>query len=118
MIDIDIDITFKLLRGEVPSHWFIIFYLPNCTCLTVISVQKNEWALKDVLCLVKCLSYVLQLSIKQELKQSETAVQMKKDKKAVTDLMICPKKKKRKQRSPAKVPVYLISDIISRSASV
>ncbi|XP_056290269.1 zinc finger protein 148 isoform X2 [Pseudoliparis swirei] len=43
------------------------------------------------------------LSIKQELKQSETAVQMKKDKKAVTDLMICPKKKKRKQRSPAKI---------------
>ncbi|XP_034417750.1 zinc finger protein 148 isoform X2 [Cyclopterus lumpus] len=43
------------------------------------------------------------LSIKQELKPSETAVQMKKDKKAVKDLIVCPKKKKRKQRSPAKI---------------
>ncbi|XP_029315006.1 LOW QUALITY PROTEIN: zinc finger protein 148 [Cottoperca gobio] len=41
------------------------------------------------------------LSIKQELKLSETPVQMKK--KAVKDLMVCPKKKKRKQRSPAKI---------------
>lgn len=46
---------------------------------------------------------VLQLSIKQELKLSEPGVQIKKDKKAVKDLMVCPKKKKRKQRSPAKV---------------
>uniref|UniRef100_A0A665XDT4 C2H2-type domain-containing protein n=1 Tax=Echeneis naucrates TaxID=173247 RepID=A0A665XDT4_ECHNA len=43
------------------------------------------------------------LSIKQELKLSEPAVQAKKDKKAVKDLMVCPKKKKRKQRSPAKI---------------
>nr|XP_020463299.1 zinc finger protein 148 isoform X1 [Monopterus albus]XP_020463300.1 zinc finger protein 148 isoform X1 [Monopterus albus]XP_020463301.1 zinc finger protein 148 isoform X1 [Monopterus albus]XP_020463302.1 zinc finger protein 148 isoform X1 [Monopterus albus]XP_020463303.1 zinc finger protein 148 isoform X1 [Monopterus albus]XP_020463304.1 zinc finger protein 148 isoform X1 [Monopterus albus]XP_020463305.1 zinc finger protein 148 isoform X1 [Monopterus albus]XP_020463306.1 zinc finger prote len=43
------------------------------------------------------------LSIKQELKLSEPAVQMKKDKKAVKDLMACTKKKKRKQRSPAKI---------------
>lgn len=48
---------------------------------------------------------LLQLSIKQELKLSEPAVQIKKDKKAVKDLMVCPKKKKRKQRSPAKVQV-------------
>ncbi|XP_045910144.1 zinc finger protein 148 isoform X2 [Micropterus dolomieu] len=39
-----------------------------------------------------------ELSIKQEL-----PVQMKKDKKGVKDLMVCPKKKKRKQRSPAKI---------------
>ncbi|KAL6100655.1 znf148 [Pungitius sinensis] len=45
----------------------------------------------------------LPLSIKQELKSSESRVLMKKDKKAVKDLMICPKKKKRKQRSPAKI---------------
>ncbi|XP_037344752.2 zinc finger protein 148 isoform X2 [Pungitius pungitius] len=44
-----------------------------------------------------------ELSIKQELKSSESRVLMKKDKKAVKDLMICPKKKKRKQRSPAKI---------------
>ncbi|CAK6970305.1 zinc finger protein 148 isoform X2 [Scomber scombrus] len=44
-----------------------------------------------------------ELSIKQELKLSEPAVQMKKDKKAVKDLIVCPKKKKRKQRSPAKI---------------
>uniref|UniRef100_A0AAQ4PI37 Zinc finger protein 148 n=1 Tax=Gasterosteus aculeatus aculeatus TaxID=481459 RepID=A0AAQ4PI37_GASAC len=44
-----------------------------------------------------------ELSIKQELKSSESQVLMKKDKKAVKDLMICPKKKKRKQRSPAKI---------------
>uniref|UniRef100_A0A3B4ULJ2 Zinc finger protein 148 n=1 Tax=Seriola dumerili TaxID=41447 RepID=A0A3B4ULJ2_SERDU len=43
------------------------------------------------------------LSIKQELKLSEPAAQIKKDKKAVKDLMVCPKKKKRKQRSPAKI---------------
>lgn len=43
------------------------------------------------------------LSIKQELKLSEAAVQAKKDKKGVKDLMVCPKKKKRKQRSPAKI---------------
>ncbi|XP_075964925.1 zinc finger protein 148 isoform X1 [Anarhichas minor] len=43
------------------------------------------------------------LSIKQELKPSENPVQIKKDKKAVKDLMLCPKKKKRKQRSPAKI---------------
>lgn len=54
---------------------------------------------------MSCLSMVLllQLSIKQELKLSEPAVQIKKDKKGVKDLMVCPKKKKRKQRSPAKV---------------
>uniref|UniRef100_A0A4W6F438 Zinc finger protein 148 n=1 Tax=Lates calcarifer TaxID=8187 RepID=A0A4W6F438_LATCA len=46
---------------------------------------------------------LLQLTIKQELKLSEPAVQIKKDKKAVKDLMMCPKKKKRKQRSPAKI---------------
>ncbi|XP_069554613.1 zinc finger protein 148 isoform X1 [Brachyistius frenatus] len=43
------------------------------------------------------------LSIKQELKLSETAAHIKKDKKAIKDLMVCPKKKKRKQRSPAKI---------------
>uniref|UniRef100_A0A8D0AN45 Zinc finger protein 148 n=1 Tax=Sander lucioperca TaxID=283035 RepID=A0A8D0AN45_SANLU len=43
------------------------------------------------------------LSIKQELKLSETPDQIKKDKKGVKDLMVCPKKKKRKQRSPAKI---------------
>ncbi|KAM6978257.1 zinc finger protein 148 isoform 1-T1 [Tautogolabrus adspersus] len=43
------------------------------------------------------------LSIKQELKLSESADQIKKDKKGVKDLMVCPKKKKRKQRSPAKI---------------
>ncbi|XP_067370916.1 zinc finger protein 148 isoform X2 [Channa argus] len=41
--------------------------------------------------------------IKHELKLSDPAVQMKKDKKAVKDLMVCSKKKKRKQRSPAKI---------------
>ncbi|XP_029967286.1 zinc finger protein 148 isoform X2 [Salarias fasciatus] len=44
-----------------------------------------------------------ELSIKQELKLSEPAVHIKKDKKAMKDLMVCPKKKKRKQRSPAKI---------------
>ncbi|XP_033842679.1 zinc finger protein 148 [Periophthalmus magnuspinnatus] len=41
------------------------------------------------------------LTIKQELKLTESSI--KKDKKAVKDLMLCPKKKKRKQRSPAKI---------------
>ncbi|XP_041663149.1 zinc finger protein 148 isoform X2 [Cheilinus undulatus] len=44
-----------------------------------------------------------ELSIKQELKLSDSAGQIKKDKKGVKDLMVCPKKKKRKQRSPAKI---------------
>lgn len=44
-----------------------------------------------------------ELSIKQELKLSEPAVHIKKDKKVMKDLMVCPKKKKRKQRSPAKI---------------
>ncbi|XP_074515751.1 zinc finger protein 148 isoform X1 [Sebastes fasciatus] len=43
------------------------------------------------------------LSIKQELKLSETPAQIKKDKKGAKDMMVCPKKKKRKQRSPAKI---------------
>ncbi|XP_056145613.1 zinc finger protein 148 [Lampris incognitus] len=43
------------------------------------------------------------LNIKQELKLTEPLVQMKKEKKQVKDLMVCPKKKKRKQRSPAKI---------------
>ncbi|XP_072253338.1 zinc finger protein 148 isoform X1 [Leuresthes tenuis] len=43
------------------------------------------------------------LSIKQELKLSDPAVHIKKDKKAIKELMVCPKKKKRKQRSPAKI---------------
>ncbi|XP_029980467.1 zinc finger protein 148 isoform X2 [Sphaeramia orbicularis] len=43
-----------------------------------------------------------ELSIKQELKLPDPSSQMKKDKK-VKDLMVCPKKKKRKQRSPAKI---------------
>ncbi|XP_072301199.1 zinc finger protein 148 [Eucyclogobius newberryi] len=42
------------------------------------------------------------LPIKQELKLTDTSSLIKKDKKAVKDLMLCPKKKKRKQRSPAK----------------
>ncbi|XP_061827719.1 zinc finger protein 148 isoform X1 [Nerophis lumbriciformis] len=45
----------------------------------------------------------LPLNIKQELKLTESPVQIKKDKKAVKDLIICPKKKKRKQHSPAKI---------------
>ncbi|XP_074551404.1 zinc finger protein 148 isoform X2 [Halichoeres trimaculatus] len=44
-----------------------------------------------------------ELSIKQELKLSESVDQIKKDKKGGKDLMMCPKKKKRKQRSPAKI---------------
>ena len=51
----------------------------------------------------------LQLSIKQELKLSETPVQIKKDKKGVKDITVCPKKKKRKQRSPAKVHAVFLS---------
>ncbi|KAJ0070213.1 hypothetical protein NL108_002534, partial [Boleophthalmus pectinirostris] len=43
------------------------------------------------------------LTIKQELKLTEPSPLIKKDKKAVKDLMLCPKKKKRKQRSPAKI---------------
>ncbi|XP_061579746.1 zinc finger protein 148 isoform X1 [Cololabis saira] len=43
------------------------------------------------------------LSIKQELKLSDSAVHRKRDQKAIKDLMVCPKKKKRKQRSPAKI---------------
>ncbi|XP_034549725.1 zinc finger protein 148 isoform X2 [Notolabrus celidotus] len=44
-----------------------------------------------------------ELSIKQEMKLSESVGQIKKDKKGGKDLMVCPKKKKRKQRSPAKI---------------
>ncbi|XP_019945740.1 zinc finger protein 148 isoform X2 [Paralichthys olivaceus] len=44
-----------------------------------------------------------EMSIKQEGKLSEPAVQIKKDKKAAKDLLVCPKKKKRKQHSPAKI---------------
>ncbi|KAM9343708.1 zinc finger protein 148 isoform 2-T2 [Pholidichthys leucotaenia] len=49
-----------------------------------------------------------ELSIKQELKLSEPGVPVKKDKNVkesqkVKDMMVCPKKKKRKQRSPAKI---------------
>ncbi|XP_028291523.1 zinc finger protein 148 [Gouania willdenowi] len=43
------------------------------------------------------------LNIKQELKLSEPAVHGRKEKKAFKDMMVCPKKKKRKQRSPAKI---------------
>uniref|UniRef100_A0A3Q2PDJ3 Zinc finger protein 148 n=1 Tax=Fundulus heteroclitus TaxID=8078 RepID=A0A3Q2PDJ3_FUNHE len=43
------------------------------------------------------------LSIKQELKLSDPAAHLKKDKKAIKDLAVYPKKKKRKQRSPAKI---------------
>lgn len=59
---------------------------------------------------------LLQLSIKQELKLSEPPAQIKKDKKGVKDLMVCPKKKKRKQRSPAKVQVNFILENIFRMA--
>lgn len=45
---------------------------------------------------------LFQLSIKQELKMSEALAHVWKDKK-VKDLSMSPKKKKRKQRSPAKV---------------
>lgn len=45
---------------------------------------------------------LFQLSIKQELKMAEALAHVKKDKK-VKDLSMSPKKKKRKQRSPAKV---------------
>nr|XP_057937610.1 zinc finger protein 148 isoform X2 [Doryrhamphus excisus] len=45
----------------------------------------------------------LTLNIKQELKLTDSPVQIKKDKKSVKDLIICPKKKKRKQHSPAKI---------------
>ncbi|XP_035460635.1 zinc finger protein 148 isoform X1 [Scophthalmus maximus] len=43
------------------------------------------------------------LSIKQELKLSDPAAPIKKDKKATKDMLVCPKKKKRKQHSPAKI---------------
>ncbi|KAK7939623.1 hypothetical protein WMY93_002949 [Mugilogobius chulae] len=43
------------------------------------------------------------LTIKQELKLTDPSPLVKKDKKAVKDLLLCPKKKKRKQRSPAKI---------------
>lgn len=55
---------------------------------------------------------LLQLNIKQELKLSEPAVHIKKDKKAIKDLMVCPKKKKRKQRSPAKVQFNFLSAVM------
>ncbi|XP_068185043.1 zinc finger protein 148 isoform X2 [Antennarius striatus] len=44
-----------------------------------------------------------ELTIKQEMKLSEPQIQIKKDKKGAKDLMVCPKKKKRKQHSPAKI---------------
>lgn len=43
------------------------------------------------------------LTIKQTLKLTEPSHLIEKDKKAAKDLMLCPKKKKRKQRSPAKI---------------
>ncbi|XP_038128966.1 zinc finger protein 148 [Cyprinodon tularosa] len=51
------------------------------------------------------LSYSLHmpLNIKQELKLSDPGVHIKKDKKAIKDMTVYPKKKKRKQRSPAKI---------------
>ncbi|XP_043988577.1 zinc finger protein 148 [Gambusia affinis] len=48
-------------------------------------------------------SLQMPLSIKQELKLSDPAVHIKKDKKAINDMTVYPKKKKRKQRSPAKI---------------
>ncbi|XP_007557178.1 zinc finger protein 148 [Poecilia latipinna] len=48
-------------------------------------------------------SLQMPLSIKQELKLSDPAVHIKKDKKAIKDMTAYPKKKKRKQRSPAKI---------------
>uniref|UniRef100_A0A8C6T298 Zinc finger protein 148 n=1 Tax=Neogobius melanostomus TaxID=47308 RepID=A0A8C6T298_9GOBI len=43
------------------------------------------------------------LTIKQTLKLTETSHLIEKDKKAAKDLILCSKKKKRKQRSPAKI---------------
>lgn len=43
------------------------------------------------------------LTIKQTLKLTEPSHMIEKEKKATKDLMLCPKKKKRKQRSPAKI---------------
>lgn len=50
---------------------------------------------------------LLQLSIKQELKLSDPAL-LTKNKKAIKDQGVCPKKKKRKQHSPAKVQIIII----------
>lgn len=52
-----------------------------------------------------CDLFFFQLTIKQELKLPEPTVLMKKDKKTAKEMIMCPKKKKRKQRSPAKVQV-------------
>lgn len=46
------------------------------------------------------------MNIKQELKLSNPLILNKKDKKQETDLTECHKKKKRKQRSPAKVAMH------------
>uniref|UniRef100_A0A3P9K0V8 Zinc finger protein 148 n=1 Tax=Oryzias latipes TaxID=8090 RepID=A0A3P9K0V8_ORYLA len=43
------------------------------------------------------------MNIKQELKLSDPAAHKKKDQKAIKDVIVSPKKKKRKQRSPAKI---------------
>ncbi|KAG7502956.1 hypothetical protein JOB18_029153 [Solea senegalensis] len=65
----------------------------------------SVWALEKGVCHIGCsfMVLLLQFNIKQELKLSEPAFLMTKDKKAAKDLMVCPKKKKRKQRSPAKI---------------
>lgn len=108
----------RLLSGELSSNWLILLCLSCCNDVPDLDELLDGWVdLKQVMCFVKCLCMVilLQLSIKQELKLSEPAVQLKKDKKAVKDLMVCPKKKKRKQRSPAKVQVKINSILVPSS---
>lgn len=64
-----------------------------------------------------CFISLLQLSVKEELKMSEALDHGKKDKK-VKDLSMSPKKKKRKQRSPAKVRQFYHCCILWRVAQL
>ncbi|XP_024141906.1 zinc finger protein 148 isoform X2 [Oryzias melastigma] len=65
----------------------------------------NEVGVHFPLKLTNKLPYLLHvpMNIKQELKLSDPAAHKKKDQKAIKDLIVSPKKKKRKQRSPAKI---------------
>ncbi|RVE58132.1 hypothetical protein OJAV_G00206150 [Oryzias javanicus] len=67
--------------------------------------EGSEVGVHFPLKLTNKLPYLLHvpMNIKQELKLSDPAAHKKKDQKAIKDLIVSPKKKKRKQRSPAKI---------------
>ncbi|MBN3307407.1 ZN148 protein, partial [Amia calva] len=92
-----------LQAGRLPQHELIPHHDELMVHEETVKNDEEEHEMHERLSHELHYAMHLPVSVKQEIKLAEEAMQLKKEKKQAREMADCQKKKKRKQRSPAKI---------------